>query len=213
MKRKFYFILIALFCITLFGCKKEVTIKDLREIEVEIEDRLADGGNYDNFLSCSVDEKLMKVIIELIDNSLSKQEEFKNNIYDSEYITFRQGGEYETSREYEMSLETKEETVSRISLTATLNNESDKDYYYDEKYYIEVLNGDNFEKLDYLSNANFGWNDKLNIIKNGSTIDISFDWKNIYGELPNGNYQIVKDVCPDSKCIEKENVYTEFTIE
>ena len=203
--------LIIMCALLLMGCNKEMTVKDLKKIQVEIEDKVAEAGYYDNYSSCSIDEKEMKVVIELIDNSPSKQAEFRNNVYDSDYIIFKSGSLDEEYSETGISLEIKEETVSKNSLTATLSNNTKKEYYYGNEYYIEVLNDDQFEKIDYLNTP--AWNDKLNEIMPSSSVDINFTWKAFYGDLSNGNYQIVKDVCLDKGCSEKETIYAEFTIE
>ena len=74
-----------------------ITIEELNNIQKQITDKLALQNNYNNFASCGVDTKRKVVVVELIDNSKEQQEWFKNNILDSKYIKFKQGGPYTTS--------------------------------------------------------------------------------------------------------------------
>lgn len=73
-----------------------ITIEELNDIQNQITDKLATQHNYSNFVSCGVDEQRKVVIVELVDNSKEQQEWFKNNILDSKYIEFEQGGPYST---------------------------------------------------------------------------------------------------------------------
>lgn len=74
-----------------------ITIEELNNIQKQITDKLALQNNYNNFASCGVDEQRKVVVVELVDNSKEQQEWFKNNILDSKYIEFKQGGPYTTS--------------------------------------------------------------------------------------------------------------------
>ncbi len=73
-----------------------ITIEELNNIQKQITDKLALQNDYNNFASCGVDEQRKVVVVELIDNSEEQQEWFKNNILDSKYIEFKQGGSYTT---------------------------------------------------------------------------------------------------------------------
>lgn len=104
MKKKLLVGLLAIvICFTLVGCgNKEVTITELRDIQEKITDAIVsynqkNNDEYGNFASVAVDEKEMMVIVELVDNSKEQQTWFKNNIFDSKYIKFMQGGPYTTS--------------------------------------------------------------------------------------------------------------------
>lgn len=83
----------------LTGCgkEKEVSIGELQKIQNEINNKLEEYDDYKNFASCGVDEEKKFVIVELIDNSKKEQKWFKENVSDSKYIKFKQGGPYTTS--------------------------------------------------------------------------------------------------------------------
>jgi len=74
-----------------------ITIEELNNIQKQITDKLELQNNYNNFASCGVDTQRKVVVVELVDNSEEQQEWFKNNILDSKYIEFKQGGPYTTS--------------------------------------------------------------------------------------------------------------------
>lgn len=72
------------------------SISYLRNLQNDIDDIIIQK-QYGNFSASYVDEENKVLIIELIDNSEEKQNWFINNIIDSEYIQFKQGGPYTTS--------------------------------------------------------------------------------------------------------------------
>lgn len=75
----------------------KITLKELESIQKEVDDSIAkyrETNEYNNFASSGVDESKQRVIIELINNSKENQKWFKDNIYNSEYIMFTQGGPY-----------------------------------------------------------------------------------------------------------------------
>ena len=76
--------------------EEKVTLSKLRNIRQKVSDGLNNVVT-DNVASVGIDEVKRVVIIELIDNSDEQQKWFRENIYDSEYIVFKQGGPYTTS--------------------------------------------------------------------------------------------------------------------
>jgi len=92
--------------ILLTGCKNDISIKELDEINDKITDYFINGGEYTNLSSHYVDEQLLLVIVELADNSKEEQRYFKDNIIKSKHIKFIQGGPYTTSGLDTKNLET-----------------------------------------------------------------------------------------------------------
>ena len=76
--------------------EEKVTLSKLRNIRQKVSDGLNNVVT-DNVASVGIDEVKRVVIIELIDNSDEQQKWFRENIYDSEYIVFKQGWPYTTS--------------------------------------------------------------------------------------------------------------------
>ena len=78
----------------------KITIEELEEIHKAVGESLKkyrESNEYTNFASSGVDRENYRLIIELIDNSEKEQQWFRENIYDSKYIVFKQGGPYTTS--------------------------------------------------------------------------------------------------------------------
>ena len=63
----------------------------------EIQDKLKQFDHYNGISSFGIDTKEMIVVVEFVENDEEHQKWFKDNISDSEYIKFRQGGPYTTS--------------------------------------------------------------------------------------------------------------------
>lgn len=74
-----------------------VTLEDLRNLQDEVLEKLSEYEDYTNNSAICVDEEKNVLIIELVDNSKEEQDWFRENIMDSEYIKFEQGGPYTTS--------------------------------------------------------------------------------------------------------------------
>ena len=82
---------------------EKVTLSELRDIQQKISNGLNNVVT-DNVASVGVNEEKRVVIVELVDNSKEKQQWFRENIYDSKYIVFKQGGPYTTSNGEKMKL-------------------------------------------------------------------------------------------------------------
>ena len=84
---------------TYVDVNNKISIDKLKIIQDEIGDNLKkyrDHNVYDNFAACFVDEEKNRVVVELVNNSKEEQIWFRNNIYNSDYIVFKQGGPYYT---------------------------------------------------------------------------------------------------------------------
>lgn len=78
----------------------KITIEELENIHKEVDDSIEkyrENNEYHNVASTGVDREKYRLIIELVDNSTEQQKWFRENIYDSKYIVFKQGGPYTTS--------------------------------------------------------------------------------------------------------------------
>ncbi len=96
MKKILLTLLMSLLIIT--GCgnnTKEPSMSELKQLQQKIEEKL-DNITYNNLASYGIDEENKKVIIELVNNTKEEQDWFKENITDSPYIEFKQGGPYKT---------------------------------------------------------------------------------------------------------------------
>ena len=195
----------------------DITHEELEFIHNTINNKLEEyekinGKKYTNVSSIGVDSNLNNVVITLVDNSEIEQKRFRTIIYDSPYITFRQGGPYTTS-ESELSLIIKPGTLTNNGATFILKNMSTIDYNYEQAYYIEKKENNNWKEIELTEPLS--WNTVLYTLKASQEVEITINWGNTgYGTLKNGKYRLVKNNFrknnnPDSKSY---SVYAEFEI-
>lgn len=98
MKKLLIVLFFSILLLGITGCEKtEVLSKEeLINLQEEITDKVTEK-EYHNFASCYVDEEENIIVVELVDNSNEAQGWFKENIIDSKYVTFKQGGPYTTT--------------------------------------------------------------------------------------------------------------------
>ena len=101
-------------------------------------------------------------------------------------------------------------TNKRIEFTVSQNGGTvDGDIMYTPAYRIEKKNGGKWEELPTLTGEPAVWNAKDQVLERGSEITLGADFDMIYGELPEGEYRLVKDfVCGSIT----ETVYADFTV-
>ena len=114
----------------------------------------------------------------------------------------------ESKRETEnVKLEIKEGTLTNIGATVIITDKNENPYGWGEPYFIEVDEGGLWARLKYLSN--FSWIEIAYALDENGQYEQKINWKDLYGELPPGNYRLGKNVYDDGYI----NVYVEFTIE
>ena len=108
-----------------------------------------------------------------------------------------------------------EDTVTNMSLDLTLTNKKDKLRYYDEWYKIEKYRYGTWTHIDRIKNSETDI-DKIknyedNLLLDSEDLNMSIDWKDVYGKLEPGIYRILKKI----KLKNLENyvyIYNTFTI-
>lgn len=110
-----------------------------------------------------------------------------------------------------VSLSVKEDTLTKVSATLILKNDSDVEVEYGEPYEIEIKKDGEWHKI----NVELNFNLPAYILKSNTTKEIELEWQNGYGKLASGDYRIIKGIN-----VEKEDgtfeifyVSAEFTIE
>lgn len=89
--KKLWIILIAILLLVIPGCKKRVaSIEELERVNNKIIDYMKDSS-YPNYTFNYVDEEKRVVVVGLLDNSKSKQKEFRKKVVDSNLIEFVKG--------------------------------------------------------------------------------------------------------------------------
>lgn len=152
--------------LSLAGCneKNKGSIDELRKLQSEITNKLEEYDDYKNFASCGVDEENKVVIVELVNNSEEEQKWFKENINNSKYIQFEQGGPYTTSK-VDFYI-TKPENHNSIKFNNYYNEKNGKvymagnigEFYVIDEYQIR------YTLKNYISNLNQKFDDTIKSI-------------------------------------------------
>ena len=93
-------LIILVVLLLIVGCNKKgtkATMDELKVLRGEIQDKLKQLDHYNGISSFGIDTKEMVIVVEFVENDEDHQKWFKDNICDSEYIKFKQGGPYTTS--------------------------------------------------------------------------------------------------------------------
>lgn len=89
--KKLWIFLIAILLLIIPGCKKRgASIEELERVNNKIIDYMKDSS-YPNYTFNYVDEEKRVVVVGLLDNSKSKQKEFRKKVVDSNLIEFVKG--------------------------------------------------------------------------------------------------------------------------
>ena len=132
MKKILTIVLCLFMLVVITGCNnKEVSIKELNKINDKItEFYINNNDKAGNLGSHYVDEENMVVVVELINNTQEEQEKFREEVIDSEYIKFVQGGQYNTFTSEQL----------KITKTKDCNNQLIEYYQHEEgKVYLVCL--------------------------------------------------------------------------
>lgn len=110
-----------------------------------------------------------------------------------------------------VSMSIKEGTFSKKGAIILLKNHTNESYLYGDVYSVEYEKNGSWYSIKPLEGM--GFNMIGYTLKSNETKEITMNWVDFYGELPKGNYRILKTV---SKEIEKNkniSISTEFMIE
>ena len=198
-----------------------IKLEDLENIHNEIRNKLEEyektnGKKYINIAATGVDQNLNKVVITLVNNSKEAQIWFRENIYDSKYIAFKQGGPYTTSSN-NVSLTVKLNTITNEGATFILKNHTDDEYWYGPEYYIEKKENGKWNEIKTLTGEPLVWNSIAYTLKANEEKELYIDWSIGYGKLESGEYRLIKNTSFREKNtpideIQKLNLYAEFKI-
>lgn len=119
----------------------------------------------------------------------------------------------------EIELSLKENTLTSTGLTIIIkNNSDDYDFVYGESYGIETYTNDQWEELPTLKEHTVFT--IAYVVHPNSSKEFEIDWEWIYGDLPEGNYRLVKNFEKETAyaddhtdVITSQNLYYYFTIE
>ena len=112
-----------------------------------------------------------------------------------------------------ISIEIKDGSLTRTSATVIIKGNIYYEIMTGEAFWIEKYNEENntWEKMPY---NDYYFNDIGYVITADKPLELNHDWEKMYGELPKGEYRLVKEVFYESG-IETDNVnniWVEFSI-
>jgi hypothetical protein len=105
----------------------------------------------------------------------------------------------------------KKGTLTKTGATVIIIDTNKHKHYYGAEYRIDVKNNDSWKEVEKIGPAHF--TAIAYLVDKNNKLELKQEWSNIYGELSEGEYRIVKDVCVNEGCIEKKEFSTQFTIE
>lgn len=104
----------------------------------------------------------------------------------------------------------KENTLTNVSATIILKNDTTDVYIYGEVYTIEKEVNGKWWKLKPIQNI--GFHAPAHEIKPDQSIEIPLNWDHYYGILDSGKYRIVKDISLENNPQEDIYIAKEFEI-
>lgn len=116
-----------------------------------------------------------------------------------------------------VNIELKEGSLTRGGAIIIINDNNERHFAYSENFWLERRNNTKWESVPYLTrenNALLPLFDSIGTLPTEENpIEMYQDWKRIYGELPNGNYRLVKSVYESNNNEEEKFLYVEFSID
>ncbi len=104
-------------------------------------------------------------------------------------------------------------TLTSRGMVVTIVNNSDNTIYFGDYFAIEKKQGSRWNEISYVSSASPDWSDATYVIGAGSSMDFSYYWVDLYGELDKGEYRMVKLYYDNTSYSEIARFYCEFEIE
>ena len=107
-----------------------------------------------------------------------------------------------------VSMEIKEGTLTKTGATVVITDKNETPYSYGEWFRIDGKDGDKWKEVEQITD-NYAFNDIAYLIGEDGMLEEKIDWSELYGELENGEYRLVKELY-----INGYNYFSvEFTIE
>ncbi|MBQ7031546.1 MAG: hypothetical protein IJN13_04160 [Bacilli bacterium] len=108
----------------------------------------------------------------------------------------------------------KDGTLTKTGATIIINDLNGDDNTYGESYRIDKKVNGKWQKLDVVIEGEYGFHAIGYTVNENNTLEMNIDWNWLYGELPSGEYRLVKDaaVTKNNTYIGSKYVYVEFVI-
>lgn len=105
-----------------------------------------------------------------------------------------------------------EGTVTSRGMVIDIVNNGYTQAAFGDYYSIEKRSSDKWKRLNYTTTEIPDWNDMAYVVESGDTMQLSFYWADLYGELDHGDYRLVKLYIDDSDTSEIQYLYCYFSL-
>ena len=145
---------------------------------------------------------------EMNKDTISVDWQFKFNKFDCPIYDNNKdvGSEFRTSNNI-ISLSIKDNSLTKTGLTLIMKNNTNSKFYYGAIYYVEHYENNKWNLMRVMSGTMMAYGFRPN-----QQIEEKLDWSNIYGELPNGKYRIVRNFLKNNNHSYEINSSVEFEI-
>lgn len=105
----------------------------------------------------------------------------------------------------------KKGTLTKTGTTIIITDTNKHKYTYGEEFRIDVKENDSWKELDQAEGV--GFNLMGYLVDENNKLEMKQSWDKLYGDLPKGEYRLVKNVCVSEFCKNKKEFSVEFVIE
>ncbi len=144
-------------------------------------------------------------------NTVSKQPENAN----PESVLQKNSAENPETSDRQITMSA--ENITSTGMTLKIESAGTAELGTGSEYGLEIYDGKEWKKLPYALENEYelAWDAVLYLIPQSTGYSKEINWEWLYGELPNGNYRIYKDIqdAAPGKKHEPKRYYLEFTIE
>lgn len=92
-----------------------------------------------------------------------------------------------------VGMKVRKDSVTPVSLSLTLSNDTDLNIQYGDEYYLEKWEDGAWSRVPYAEES-YGFPSIAYNVPKGSPAEIDIDWSILYGDLEPGQYRIVKKI-------------------
>lgn len=117
----------------------------------------------------------------------------------------------EMNQVFNVSMIIKNVSLTKNGAKIIITDNNENHYSYGMKFRLDVMKNGNWEMLKSTGDGVF--NDMAYHVDKDNKLELNQNWENIYGELKDGNYRLVKAVCVNDGCIKSQYFAVEFTID
>lgn len=127
-----------------------------------------------------------------------------------QYVPSEENSEYSENDPLRIDI-TKKSVTSRGAMISVVN-EDEHSIWFGDYFALDKKIGNNWRRLEYITDSEPDWSDMNYVVEPQGTLGFSVYWADMYGELGNGEYRIVKLYFSDESPDKINYLYGEFRI-